>query len=70
MIRLKTKGGLAIVCDFNGILFDKKPFIVKPLLENTTYEKESLTTLPVWVRFHGLSMHYWGEPYLNFIARE
>ena len=33
-----------------------------------SYEKEDLSTVPIWVTFPSLSMHYWGESCLNLIA--
>lgn len=57
-----------MACDSNDILFDKKSFIVKPWSKNISYEKESITTIPVWVRFPGLSMHYWADKSLKLIV--
>lgn len=68
LVRLKSQEALTVACDSNGILFDKKPFIVKPLTKNVSYEKESITSIPIWVKFPGLSMHYWGARSLNLIA--
>lgn len=47
-----------MACDSNGILFDKKSFIVKPWSKNVSYVKESINSFPVWVKFPGLSMQY------------
>ena len=58
LVHLKSHEAIMVACDSNGILFDKKPFIVKLWTKNASYEKESVTTIPVWVRFPGLSMHY------------
>ena len=33
-----------------------------------SYEKKNLSTIPIWVRFPGLGMHYWGENRLLLIA--
>ena len=30
LVRMKTKEGLAVACDSNRILFEKKPFVIKP----------------------------------------
>ena len=56
LVRLKTQEALTVARDSNRILFYKKPFIVKPWFKNVSYEKESITTIPIWVRFPGLSM--------------
>ena len=42
---------------------------MKPWSKNDSYEKENITTIPVWVRFPSLSMHYWGDRCLSMIAR-
>lgn len=34
--------------ELNGTLFDKKPFVVRPWTKNMSYEKESLTSIPIW----------------------
>lgn len=45
-------------CNMNGILFDKKPFIVKPWYPNISYEKSSLASIPVWVKLPNLDIIY------------
>lgn len=52
----------------NGILFDKRPFIVKPWCPNISYEKASLTSVPVWVKLPALNVKYWSEHVLNQLA--
>ena len=42
-----------------GILFDKKPFIVKSWYPNISYEKSSLTSIPVWIKLPNLGVMYW-----------
>ena len=46
----------------------KKPFIVRPWSKNISYEKESLKTILVWMRFPELGMHYRGERSVRKIA--
>lgn len=61
----------AIVCyvtSSNGILFDKKPFIVTPWFPKISYAKASLLTVPVWVKLPKLDVRYWSETALHSIA--
>ena len=48
-------------CNMKGILFDKKRFIVKPWCPNISYEKSSLTSVPVWVKLPTLDVMYWSD---------
>lgn len=57
-----------LACNMNGILFDKKPFIVKPWSPYMSYEKASLTSVPVWVKLPALNIRYWSENVLRQIA--
>ena len=68
IVHMKSAEGLTIACESNGILFDKKPFVVKPCSKNISHEKEHVSTIPVWVRFPKLGMHYRGERCLTLIA--
>lgn len=68
LVHMKSLEGVTNACAFNGILFDKKPFVVRPWSKNMSYEKETFDTIPVWVRFPSLAMHYWGERSLRMIA--
>lgn len=58
LVRLKSQEALTMACDSNAILFDKKSFVVEPWSKNMFYEKESINSIPVWVKFLGLGMHY------------
>ena len=69
IVHMKSVEGLAIACEYNGILFDKKPFVVKSWSNNISYEKEHISTIPIWVRFTKLVIHYRGERCLTLIAR-
>ena len=44
------------------------PFLVKPWVACMSYEKENLSTLPIWTRFPGLDVMYWGERSLGKIV--
>lgn len=65
---MNSAESLAKACESNGILFDKKPFIVKRCTKNISYEKEALSKIPVWVKFPRLGMHYRGQRCLRLIA--
>lgn len=67
-VHMKSVEGVSNACASNGIIFDKKPFVVRPWSKNMSYKKENLDTILVWVRFPGLAMHYWGERSLRMIA--
>lgn len=49
LVRFASKKDQDKACNMNGILFDKKPFIVKPCIPKISYDKASLSTVPVWV---------------------
>lgn len=52
----------------NGILFDRKPFIVRPWSSSISYEKSSLTRIPVWAKLPQLDVRYWTEDMLRTIV--
>ena len=52
----------------SGMLFDKKPFMVKPSKVKMSLEKEALSTIPIWVHLPALQMEYWGERCLRKIT--
>lgn len=68
LVRMKTIEAMIAACGSSGMLFDKKPFIVKPWTKNASFEKETLNSIPIWVCFPGLGKHYWGERCLRKIA--
>ena len=43
LVRLKSTESLAKAYESNGILFDKKPFIVQPWTKTISYEMETLS---------------------------
>lgn len=45
-------------CDMSGILFDKKPFVVKPWTPKPSASKTELKYLLIWVSFPGLELEY------------
>ena len=68
LVRFALKEHQDQACNMNGILFDKKPFIVKPCYPNISYEKSSLISIPVWVKLPNLDVWYWTESMLRKIV--
>lgn len=68
LIRFGSKEDQEKACNMNGILFDKKPFIFKPWFPKISYDKASLSTVPVWVKLPKLDVRYWSEKDLHSIA--
>lgn len=68
IVRFSSKEHHDQACNTNGIMFDKKPFIVKPWYPNISYEKSSLTSIPVWVKLPNLDIMYWTEHILTQIV--
>ena len=68
LVRFTLKEHQDQACNMNGILFDKKPFIVKPWYPNISYEKSSLASIPVWVKLPNLDVIYWTENILKQIV--
>ena len=56
LFRFKSKEDQELVCSMNGILFDKKPFIVKPWHPKISNEKSSITAVLVWVKLSKLAL--------------
>lgn len=52
----------------NCIIFDKNPFIVKPWFPKISYEKSSLTIVPIWVKLPRLDVMFWTESTLMNIV--
>ena len=65
LVKLSAMKDVPKACASSGILFDKKPFLVKPWKQNMSYDKNDLAFVPVWVRFHKLDVVYWGESSLR-----
>lgn len=47
VVRFLQKEQQVKACNMNGILFDRKPFVVKPWSTHISFEKSSLTTIPI-----------------------
>ncbi|CAM8935056.1 unnamed protein product [Rhodiola kirilowii] len=48
--------------------FDNRSLVLKPWSPDENYERESVTALPIWVRFPGLNLHMRCEEILSMIA--
>lgn len=68
LVRFDSKEDQERACNMNGILFDKKPLIVKPWFPNISYDKASLVSIPVWVKLPKLDVVYWTEGALKSIV--
>ena len=51
-----------------GILFDKKPSIIKPWNATMSYEKNRLTKMPIQIKLLKINVRYWGEKTLRIIV--
>lgn len=52
----------------NGVLFDNKLFVIKPWRLEMPTDKNSLSTMSIWIQLPKLKMEYWGETSLRKIA--
>lgn len=68
LIRFLHKEHQEQACDMSGVLFDKKPFIVKPWTPSISYEKSSLSRIPIWVKLPKFDVRYWTEAMLCTIV--
>ena len=68
LIRFKTMEDRITACGMSGIMFDKKPFIVKPWTPSMSYSKDIIAHLPIWVHFPGLDVRCWEEKSVIKIA--
>ncbi|XP_074267053.1 uncharacterized protein LOC141590355 [Silene latifolia] len=46
-------------------MFDNKPVIIREWTPTTDMVKEKLEKLPIWVKFVGLDLKFWGKTYLH-----
>ncbi|CAO2817774.1 unnamed protein product [Amaranthus hypochondriacus] len=65
LVKLKSIDDVHSACAMSGILFDKKPYLVKPWKKNMSYDESALSSAPVWIRFPKLDVAYWGAPCLR-----
>ncbi|CAO2830747.1 unnamed protein product [Amaranthus hypochondriacus] len=60
LVLLKSIEDIYKAYEANGVLFDNKPFIIKPWRPEMPTDKSSLSTMPVWIQLPKLKMEYWG----------
>lgn len=68
IVRLKSMDDRDKAYVLNGVLFDNKRFITKPWKPEMLTDKNSLSTMPVWIQLPKLKMEYWGGKSLKKIA--
>ena len=68
LVKLSAMEDVPKACASSGILFDQKPFLVKPWKQLMSYDKNDLASVLVWVRFHKLDVVYWGESRMRKIG--
>ena len=68
IVKLNDTIARDIACELSGILFDKRPFIIKPWKVKMSLEKENLSSIPIWVQLSALAMEYWDEKCIRKIA--
>lgn len=57
-VRFQNLEDMNAACNMNGVLFDKKPFLVKPWTKHLSYDKNDLSSVPIWIRFPKLDVSY------------
>lgn len=65
IFRLLQKNNREKVYNMNGILFDRKSFIVKPWSFDISFDKARLTSIPIWVKLPKLNLKYWSKSILK-----
>ncbi|XP_043692920.1 uncharacterized protein LOC122643359 [Telopea speciosissima] len=62
-------------CDLSRKILDEgpwtlgsRPLILRPWSPDVSLSRKVETELPLWVRFYGLNLHYWGDRTLGRIA--
>ena len=52
----------------NGVLFNNKPFVIKPWTPEMSTDKSSLSSMPVWIQLSKLKVEYRSDRSLRKIA--
>ena len=68
LVPMSSNSDKDLVCEMSGILFDRKPFVIKPWTPKTSTSKTNLTSMPIWVKFPSLELEYWSDSTLRIIA--
>ncbi|XP_074283590.1 uncharacterized protein LOC141608133 [Silene latifolia] len=61
VVRFKTEEMKLRVLQAGPIFFDNKPVVVKEWTPTTNLIKEAVDKVPIWIRFYGLLMKFWGN---------
>ena len=68
MVRMKSAKSRDKAYESNGVLFDNKPFVIKPWKPEMSIEKSCLSSMPVWIQLPKLKIEYRSECSLKKIA--
>ncbi|XP_056695032.1 uncharacterized protein [Spinacia oleracea] len=68
LVRFLTMENCEKVLKGGPQFFDSKPLIIKPWSQDVNCAKETIKTLPIWIKLPGLDVKYWGEKSLYKIA--
>ncbi|XP_019236346.1 PREDICTED: uncharacterized protein LOC109216625 [Nicotiana attenuata] len=68
LVRFHSAESRSKVVEEGVQMFDRKPAIVKPWKPDMEITKEQMEKIPIWVRFTGLDIKYWGKVALTKIA--
>ena len=58
MVRMKSSDSRDKAYESNGVLFDNKPFGIKPWTLKMSTDKDSLSVMPVWIQQPKLKVEY------------
>src|SRR5688500_4536313 len=61
MVRMKSIEFRDKAYESNGVLFDNKPFVIKPWSPEMSMDKTSLSSMPVWIQLPKLKVEYRSE---------
>ncbi|KAL9232919.1 hypothetical protein vseg_007980 [Gypsophila vaccaria] len=61
IVRLNTMEGRDALLASGYYLFENKPLIIKPWKVDMDLVKQKVDTVPVWVRFYGIPLKFWGD---------
>lgn len=68
LVRFHSKENMLNVCNGDHLFFDSKPLIMKPWSPEIDIMKDDIKTFPLWIKFPGLDLKYWGTKALSKIS--
>lgn len=68
IVRMKSCESREKAYESNGVLFDNKPFVIKSWTPKMSTDKNSLSSMPVWIQLPKLKAEYRSEASLKKIA--